>query len=148
MNVEIEYKFLVKDDSYKSLASRHKCICQGYLCREPDRTVRVRTVGDRGFLTVKGVTRGAVRDEFEYEIPYADAKRLMEMCVPPIIKKERWYIPFGGNVWEVDEFQNPVTYVTAEIEVPAEGTEFALPPFVGENVTGNPDYYNSNLGMK
>lgn len=146
MSLEIEHKFLVKDNSYKSLASHSVHIFQGYLCKEPERTVRVRIKDDKGFLTIKGKNAGAVRAEFEYEIRLDDAEKLLGMCLPPILEKIRHIVPFEGHIWEVDEFLgNKAGLVTAEIELKSADEEYVLPNFVGENVTGNPKYYNSNL---
>lgn len=146
MALEIEHKYLVKNDDFRSLASSSCRISQGYLCREPARTVRVRVKGDRGFLTVKGKNDGAVRTEFEYEVNLDDAVKMLGMCVPPILDKTRYYVPFEGHVWEVDEFHGSrAGLVTAEIELSHENEQYALPDFVGEDVTGDPSYYNSNL---
>lgn len=146
MAVEIEYKYLVKNDNYKAMATSKVRIRQGYLNREPERTVRVRTKGERGFLTVKGKNSGASRLEFEYEIPKADAEEMLTLCMPPILDKTRYLVPFEGHVWEVDEFHgNREGLVTAEIELHSEEESYSTPNFIGENVTGNPQYYNSNL---
>lgn len=146
MALEIEHKFLVKNDSYRHSATVSYRISQGYLCRQPERTVRVRTKDDRGFLTVKGKNHGASRAEFEYEISREDAEKMLEMCEPPILSKTRYIVPFGGHIWEVDEFSgNRAGLITAEIELSEEGESFIIPDFVGEEVTGNPIYYNSNL---
>lgn len=147
MALEIEHKYLVVGDCYRHMASERKDILQGYLCRTPERTVRVRTIGKKGFLTVKGKNDGDTRLEFEYEIPYDDAVKLLDMCEPGIIDKTRFLVSFKGMVWEVDEFHGSRKgLVVAEVEIPYSGYEYEKPPFVGENVTGNPDYYNSNLG--
>lgn len=146
MALEIEHKYLVKDSSYRGMATASYDIKQGYLSREPERTVRVRTFGDKGFITVKGVTRDCVRAEFEYEIPLKDASELLAMCLPPVIEKRRYIVPFEGKCWEVDEFAGALqSLVLAEIELSSEHETYAAPPFIGENVTGNPAYYNSNL---
>ena len=146
MALEIEHKFLVKNDSYRPLATVSYSILQGYLCRHPERTVRVRIKGDRGFLTVKGKNHGVSREEFEYEISREDAEKMLEMCEFPILSKIRYIIPFGGHIWEVDEFSGKrAGLVTAEIELSEEGESFIIPDFVGEEVTGIPAYYNSNL---
>lgn len=146
MALEIEHKYLVKNDSYRTLASSSVCISQGYLCREPERTVRVRVKGDRGYLTVKGKNEGATRQEFEYEISSEDAVNILAMCVPPILEKTRYIVPFEGHIWEVDEFHGRRKgLVTAEIELASEDEEYSIPGFVGENVTGNSAYFNSNL---
>ena len=146
MALEIEYKYLVKNDSYRLLASESVSIFQGYLSRDPERTVRVRIKGDKGFLTVKGKSSGAVRYEFEYEISIDDASKMLGMCIPPILEKIRYIVPFEGHLWEVDEFLGHKRgLVTAEIELMSADEHYLIPDFIGENVTGNPEYYNSNL---
>ncbi len=146
MGVEIEHKYLVKNDNYKTLATSQTHISQGYLSKVPERTVRVRVRDGHGFLTVKGENHGAVRAEFEYEIPVEDARRMLKSCIPPLLEKTRYIVPFEGNVWEVDEFfGNRVGLVTAEIELKSENDSYSIPDFIGENVTGNPLYFNSNL---
>lgn len=146
MAIEIEYKFLVKKDSYKDMASSFCRIKQGYLCREPERTVRVRVKGDRGYLTVKGKNNGASRLEFEYEISRDDAEKMLSMCLPPVLEKTRYFVNYNGHLWEVDEFAGNLSgLVTAEVELQSEDESFDKPDFVGEDVTGNPAYYNSNL---
>lgn len=146
MAIEIEYKYLVKNDNYKDLATSRTHILQGYLNREPERTVRVRVKGDKGFLTVKGKNSGASRLEFEYEIPKSDAEEMLSLCHEPILDKTRYLVPFEGHIWEVDEFHGMREgLVTAEIELRSESEHYALPDFIGENVTGDPKYYNSNL---
>lgn len=146
MALEIEYKYLVKNDSYRLLASESVSIFQGYLSRDPERTVRVRIKGDKGFLTVKGKSSGAVRYEFEYEISIDDASKMLGMCIPPILEKIRYLVPYEGHLWEVDEFLGHKRgLVTAEIELMSADEQYHIPDFIGENVTGNPEYYNSNL---
>jgi len=146
MGVEIEYKYLVKNDNYKVLATSQTHISQGYLSKVPERTVRVRVRDGHGFLTVKGKNHGAVRAEFEYEIPVEDARRMLELCMPPLLEKTRYIVPFEGCIWEVDEFSgNHDGLVTAEIELKSENDSYSIPDFIGENVTGNPLYFNSNL---
>lgn len=146
MAKEIEYKYLVKDDSYKKMQKGEAHIIQGYLCREKDCTVRVRIKDNRGYITVKGLTHGASRDEFEYEIPLADAHAILGMCGSAIIDKTRHYVNYEGHLWEVDEFLGRLAgLVVAEIELKAADEKYSLPPFIGENVTGNPAFYNSSL---
>ena len=149
MGIEIEHKYLVKDDSYKRLSCSSSTIRQGFLSRDPERTVRVRVRDDQGFITIKGKGDGAAHPEFEYEIPLDDALRLLGLCEPPVIEKTRYIVMHDGNRWEVDEFHgNLEGLVLAELEVPSEDYRFSLPPFVGQEVTGNPKYYNSQLGIK
>ncbi|MDE5585667.1 MAG: CYTH domain-containing protein [Muribaculaceae bacterium] len=146
MAMEIEHKFLVKNAGYRELATAVFRISQGYLCREPERTVRVRVKGSRGYLTVKGRNKGASRAEFEYEIDLEDAEKMLAMCVPPVLEKTRYIVPFEGHLWEVDEFAGSrAGLVTAEIELASEDEAYAFPDFIGDDVTGDPRYYNSNL---
>ncbi|MDE7409919.1 MAG: CYTH domain-containing protein [Muribaculaceae bacterium] len=146
MALEIEHKFLVRNEGYRQLATASHSISQGYLCRQPERTVRVRLRDNRGFLTVKGRNDGASRVEFEYEISREDAEKMLGMCEPPLLTKTRYIVPFEGHIWEVDEFSGcREGLVTAEIELKSEDEAYSVPDFIGENVTGNPIYYNSNL---
>ena len=145
MGKEIERKYLVRGDAWRKLAEgvRYR---QGYLSTVKERTVRVRTVDDRGYLTVKGVTVGATRKEFEYDIPAGDAALLLEMCEQPLVEKVRYKIPFGGLTWEVDEFEGANQgLVVAECELSSEDQRIELPPWIGEEVTADPRYFNSNL---
>lgn len=143
---EIERKFLVTSDAWRALAEG-TVYRQGYLSSVKERTVRVRTVGDKGYLTVKGITRGAKRVEFEYEIPVADAEAMLYgRCERPLIEKTRHEIPFHGLIWEVDEFAGENEgLVVAEVELSDEDQEIRLPDWVGEEVTEDPRYFNSNL---
>ncbi len=148
MALEIERKFLVTDESYRALATHATPMAQGYLSTDPDATVRVRIAGDRARLTVKSRNRGAVRGEWEYDIPAEDARAMLEGCCGRrVIEKTRYYVPAGnGLVWEVDEFGGRhAGLVLAEIELPAEDTPFEMAPFIGEEVTGDVRYYNSTL---
>ncbi len=146
MPTEIERKFLLKDDSWRSLAQpvRYR---QGYLNVDPERTVRVRLVGDKGFLTIKGLTKGATRQEFEYSIPAADAQELLDnLCQGPLIEKDRYCIEFQGLTWEVDEFFGENQGLTvAEVELPSEDHPLTTPPWIDEEVSHDPRYFNSNL---
>lgn len=149
MATEIEHKYLVVDDSYKALASERHHITQGYLSRAHGRTVRIRLVDDHAVITIKGTNQGATRLEFEYPIPVADARQLLEMCEAPIIEKTRHIVIDHSNRWEVDEFHGSLEgFTLAELEIPSEDYRYPLPSFVGENVTDNPHYYNSQLGLQ
>ena len=149
MAFEIEHKYLVINNSYQEMATGKVEIRQGYLNRNPDRTVRVRTMGDKGFLTVKSRNHGAKRLEFEYEIPFHDADEILKLAEPGIVEKTRYWIPFDGLLWEVDEFHGSLNGVTvAEVELPENDIIYNKPPFIGADITGNPDYYNSNLKIK
>jgi len=146
MGQEIERKFLVLDSSYQSLASGTH-YRQGYLNSQKERVVRVRTIDDKGFMTIKGITKGATRLEYEYEIPVKDANELLDaLCEQPIIDKVRYKIPMGEFVWEIDEFHGENEgLVVAEVELTSEDQEYPKPPWIGDEVTGDPRYYNSNL---
>lgn len=146
MAKERERKYMVVSDSYREIASGRRKIRQGYLCRVPERTVRVRIADGHGFLTVKGKNHGDTRLEFEYEVPYSDAEEMLDLCEGRIVEKTRWLVPFGGLMWEVDEFGGDLLgLVVAEVELPDKISDYPLPPFVGKEVTGNPAYYNSAL---
>ncbi|MBE0565744.1 MAG: CYTH domain-containing protein [Krumholzibacteria bacterium] len=148
MGKEIERKFLVKDDRYRRLGEG-VLFRQGYLNSAKERVVRVRTMGDAAALTVKGVTVGATRLEFEYAIPLADARQLLDLCEQPLIEKTRYKVAAGDLVWEIDEFQGANEgLVVAECELEAEDQQVALPDWVGLEVTGDPRYFNSNLIAK
>ena len=148
MNVEIERKFLVKSEAWRGLAEGVR-FRQGYLQTHPC-TVRVRTEGERGVLTIKGQTRGFSREEFEYEIPRGDADRMLDtLALPSLIDKIRYKIPYQGFVWEVDEFLGDnAGLVVAEIELSDEGQAFERPGWIGEEVTGDRRYANSALASR
>ena len=144
MGIEIERKFLVKGEGWRGTPGTE--ISQGYLSRDKERTVRVRTAGDRAYLTVKGLAEGAVRPEFEYEIPLADARELLTLCLPVLIEKRRHIVECRGSRWEVDEFSGAhAGLVLAEIELQAPDQPFARPAWLGEEVTDDPRYCNSTL---
>lgn len=149
MTKEIERKFLVVNFSYRE-KSTSKRICQGYICAEADRVVRVRIYGEKAFLTVKNVAIGFARDEFEYEIPVSDAEALLERCcLQPTIEKVRYKLFYKGFWWEIDEFYGENEgLIIAEIELPDVTTAFEKPDFVGEEVTDDHRYYNANLIKK
>lgn len=145
MALEIERKYLVADDSYKSMASASIDIWQGYLSTSPDATVRLRIAGDKAFLTIKGKNLGAVRNEWEYEIPLADALGMKGIC-QSCLEKTRHIVHFDNHKWEVDEFKGRHMGLTlAEIELSDEREPYSTPPFLGEEVTGDPKYYNSSI---
>lgn len=147
MAKEIERKFLVENSNFKAFSTCKHEIMQGYLSRRIDATVRVRVMDNKAFLTVKGRNHGVVRDEWEYEIPVDDARDMLQRCAEgSVISKTRYIVPFEGHTWEVDVFHGcHEGLAVAEIELPEANSPFALPPFVGQEVTGNPRYYNSNL---
>jgi adenylate cyclase len=146
VGVEIERKFLLSGDGWKSLGEP-VFFKQGYLSSNKERVVRVRIEGDRAVLTIKGANKGATRGEWEYEIPVADAIELLDgLCEQPLIEKFRRRIPFAGNVWEVDEFLGVnAGLVVAEIELQSEDQQFDQPDWIGAEVTDDLRYLNSNL---
>lgn len=146
MATEIEHKYKVISPGYKEMADSSYKIIQGYLSRVPERTVRVRVSGDKGFLTVKGKNHGDTRAEFEYEIPLNDALSMLNLCEDDIIEKERWIVNFEDFKWEIDEFMGVLKgLVVAEIELPESIYSYPLPPFVGKEVTHDPRWFNSNI---
>ena len=146
MSKEIERTFLVDDDSFREMASFTFHILQGYLNRDPERTVRVRIRNDSAFLTVKGKTIGCERDEFEYEIPLEDGLQMLKLCSGKILDKTRYIVPYEGYVWEVDEYHGDLEgLIVTEVELKSASDEVTLPPFAGREVTGDPKYYNSQL---
>ena len=148
MALEIERKFLVKDDSYKQMAFSYSRIAQGYICSARGRTVRVRIRDEKGYLTIKGPSEegGLSRYEWEKEIPLADAKELMKICEPGMIDKTRYLVSSGNHTFEVDEFYGDNEgLVVAEVELNDENEVFEKPLFIGEEVTGIAKYYNSFL---
>lgn len=148
MATEIEHKYLVHDMSFVAMAVEKHEISQGYLSRDTGRTVRVRIIDDRAVITIKGPNNGATRAEFEYPIPIDDARQLLTLCPPPVIVKTRHIVPFHGNRWEVDVFHDSLDgLILAELEIPSEDYHYDRPPFVGENVTDDRRYYNSQLGL-
>jgi adenylate cyclase len=146
MGVEIERKFLVRGETWKSLGTRI-LLRQGYLSSAPERVVRVRIEGDTAMLTIKGRTTGASRGEWEYPIPLGDAAVFLDsLCEKPIIEKYRYRIEYRGFTWEVDEFLGEnAGLVVAEIELESESQSFDLPDWVGDEVTHDARYYNANL---
>jgi adenylate cyclase len=146
MSKEIERKFTVDTEKWHpDGAGMH--VLQGYLPKSGRTAVRVRISGDRAWLTIKGETKGAVRSEFEYPIPVADAHQiLLELCERPFIRKIRYHVAHSGVTWEVDVFEEEnAGLVVAEVELTSEDQEVDLPPWVLMEVTDDPSYYNANL---
>jgi adenylate cyclase len=146
MGIEIERKFLVTSDAWMGLGEP-VLLRQGYLSSHPSRVVRVRIEGERAVMTIKGKNVGASRGEWEYPIPMEDAREFLDkLCEQPIIEKYRRRIPYAGFVWEVDEFLGAnAGLVVAEIELPSEDQAFDKPDWIGEEVTHDKRYLNSNL---
>lgn len=149
MPVEIERKFLVKNDDYK-IHAKPVLFKQGYLSVESGRTVRIRTYDNKGFITVKGKAQSFTRDEFEYEIPANEADMILDnLCIKPLIEKIRHFAVYGGNEWVIDEFLGVNKgLVVAEIELKSEEQFFERPDWLGEEVTFDRKYGNSHLVRK
>ena len=148
MNIEIERKFLVLDDSYKKLSYNHSHIRQGYLSSDRGKTIRIRIRDARAYITIKGpsLDGGLSRYEFEQEIPLDDAEKLMTLCEPGIIDKTRWLVKSGEHTFEVDEFfGDNEGLVMAEVELSSPDEKPEIPHFIGKEVTGDRRYYNSQL---
>lgn len=147
MAKEIERKFLTTGEQWRTATPIY--YCQGYLNRDKQRTVRVRIAGDKAMLTVKGLTTGASRDEFEYDIPIDDAKSMLAMCEQPLIEKNRRIVHHEGLDWDVDEFLGlNEGLIVAEVELESENQVFQTPKWVGDEVTNDPRYFNSSLSSK
>tara|TARA_R110002096_G_scaffold137682_8_gene291170 strand:- start:1605 stop:2075 length:471 start_codon:yes stop_codon:yes gene_type:complete len=149
--IEIERKFLVNSDAFKNEAFKKTRITQGFLNTHKDRTVRVRLRGDKGFITVKGLStnNGLSRFEWEKEIPKEEAKSLLKLCEPTIIDKIRYEIEVGNHTFEVDIFFGENGGLTiAEVELNFENEIFETPAWLGKEVTGDIKYYNSQLSKK
>ncbi|MCX4258985.1 MAG: CYTH domain-containing protein [Muribaculaceae bacterium] len=149
MGKEIERKFLTVDDSWREMAESSVDMCQGYLCRRPEATVRVRVAGEKAWITVKGKNHGAMRNEWEYGVPVADALEMLssaDMIEGNVLSKTRHIVWHGGRRWEIDEFHGiHEGLVVAEVELEAVDAVVAMPPFIGREVTGDTAYYNSIL---
>ncbi len=149
--VEIERKFLVRNQEYREEAATSFEMVQAFLSTDPDRTVRVRKIGEQGWITIKGRTGagGTTREEWEYAIPGEEATGLLEICLPGAIHKTRFTVPFGSHVFEVDEFHGDNQgLILAEVELQAADESFQKPSWLGKEVTGSPEYYNSQLSIK
>lgn len=146
MPTEIERKFLVKSDAWRTLATG-KLYRQGYLSTKKGCTVRVRLVGNQGYLTIKGSTQGISRAEYEYPIPAEDAQEMLEnLCYRPLIEKTRYKIKLAGLIWEVDEFVGENQgLIVAEVELTNENQIIELPDWIGQEVSDDPRYFNANL---
>lgn len=148
---EIERKFLVKDLSFINDSCHQKTFIQGYLNSDKNRTVRVRIANDKGFLTIKGNSNesGTTRFEWEKEIDILEAKSLIELCEPGVIVKTRYFIKQANHTFEVDVFEGDNKgLIVAEIELQDEIEYFEKPTWLGDEVTGDVKYYNSQLTKK
>ena len=148
MAKEIERKFLVAHQAWRESVNTIHVFRQGYLSYDSERTVRVRATEVTGYLTIKGITEGLTRDEFEYEIPLADALALLQLCERPAIEKKRYIVPNGAHAWEVDVFEGVNEgLVVAEIELGSEDEAFDKPNWLGNEVSGDRKYSNSALSL-
>ncbi len=145
MAVEIERKFLVQD-GFVPNGEQQTNLVQGYLSAEPERTIRVRIAGAKAFLTIKGKMEGISRPEFEYEIPIADARELLKLAVLPVVEKVRHIYSIDGLIWEVDVFSGANSgLIIAEVELSSAEEKISLPEWVGNEVSGDLRYQNSQL---
>ena len=149
-NIEIERKFLLKNDSWRQMMVRAMRIVQGYLSQDPDRTIRVRRKDKEAYLTIKSRPNdwGWSRYEFEKRISMKDAEELFQLCLPSVIDKIRYHVPCGDVLVEVDEFLGDnYGLILAEIELTSENQSFEKPDFLGKEVTGDARYYNVMLAQ-
>lgn len=149
MGIEIERKFFVHKEQWQLIEKpMGQDIVQGYICVANDRSVRVRLSGPEAFLTIKGETSGMSRMEFEYPVPPADARQLLDLLCGRLISKVRYNIPHAGHVWEVDVFSGVNEgLIIAEVELQQESEQVALPDWIGKEVTGDARYYNATLAV-
>ena len=149
MGIEIERKFLVTNDSWHEAAGPGIPIKQGYLVGGKDASVRVRLQGETANLNIKSATLGVRRQEFEYPIPVADAKVLLNtLCHRPIIEKMRYLVPYANKQWEIDVFEGDnAGLIVAELELQDESEQYEAPPWLGEEVSHDPRYYNTCLSQ-
>jgi CYTH domain-containing protein len=146
MGVEIERKYLLKSNDWKKLIVNSFKIKQGYLNSNIERTVRVRVIDNKGFLTIKSKNIGITRSEFEYEIPLKDAVNLLDLCEKPIIEKIRNLVIFENKTWEIDDFEGVNKgLIIAEIELISEKESLTIPTWIGKEVSDETKYYNSSL---
>ena len=147
MGREIERKFLVKSEAWRTLVTSADTVRQGYLSASGDVTVRIRTVNDaRGLLTIKSGGLAIERAEYEYDIPIGDARELLTRCLGHLIEKRRHHLALPGGEWVVDEFfGHHAGLILLEVELPSADSSIDLPDWVGEEVTGRAQYYNSTL---
>lgn len=147
MGIEIERKFLLKDDSWRKLADEGIEFIQGYLIGSDKASVRVRIEGKVANINIKSATLGITRQEYEYAIPVTDARNILpELCEQPLIEKRRYHIRHAGLIWEIDEFSGQNTgLIVAEVELNAENQTINLPDWIGDEVSDDPRYYNVSL---
>ena len=149
MGIEIERKFLVKKENWNQLEKpRGENFRQGYLLTDPKKTIRVRQTSDKGFLTIKGISVGATRAEYEYEIPFVEAQELLDQFAVSELSKIRYKISVDHHIWEVDVFLGENEgLIVAEIELKTEDESFKIPDWIAQEVTAEEKYFNSNLTL-
>ena len=149
MALEIEHKFLLANEDWRLAVEKSTQYKQGYLSSQPTSSIRVRIADNQAWLNIKSATIGTQRLEFEYKIPLADAKEIIStLCGKPILEKTRHFVPYDGNLWEIDEFSGENQgLVIAEIELAEVGQNFTKPPWLGAEVTQDLRYYNNNLAL-
>ena len=149
MGKEIERKFLVRDDSWRTAVSRKQQFIQGYLANNERCSVRVRLAGDSGYLNIKSMKLGISREEYEYPVPAKEAREvLFSLCQQPLIEKTRHYVKQGDHLWEIDVFEgNNEGLIVAEIELSHTNEDFQRPTWLGEEVTDDSRYYNVCLAQ-
>ena len=146
MGTEIERKFLVNGLDWER--NHYRSIKQGYLCTEPDRTVRIRLIDSEAFITIKGRSRGITRSEYEYPIPTNEGQEMLRMCTGHIISKKRFIVNYNNTIWEVDQFEGAHKgLVIAEVELQSEQQEFEKPSWLGKEVSTDPKFTNSYLAQ-
>lgn len=149
MGIEIERKFLIINDGWKADADEGTEFKQGYLTREGDCSVRVRKEGDKANLNIKSAVMGIQRQEFEYPIPLDEADELLELFCPNVVSKTRYIVNYAGKSWEIDVFEkNNHGLVVAEVELDSPDEYFERPPWVGDEVSDQARYYNTELARK
>ena len=151
MGKEIERKFLVTNDTWKELSVDSHEIVQAYLSHRKEAIVRLRCMDNNAFITIKGLTSDIERNEWEYSISYDDAIEMIEsgMCEGEILYKTRHIVTYRNKTWEIDVFKGNLSgLILAEIELDNKNEIIDMPPFIGEEVSNNPAYFNSNLSAK
>jgi CYTH domain-containing protein len=148
MPTEIERKFLVKSEEWRTLGTG-TIYRQGYIATKKGTTVRVRLAGNQGYITIKGASKGISRAEYEYSIPAEDAQEMLDnLCEPPLIEKTRYKIEIAGLIWEVDEFAGKNKgLIVAEVELTDANQTIEMPDWIGQEVSDDARYYNANLAQ-
>jgi len=147
MAIEIERKFLLRDDRWRQLADTGTTFRQGYLIGAKQASVRVRIEGDKAYLNIKSMTIGVKRHEYQYPLPLEEASELLDtLCEKPLVEKTRYLLHYANHEWEIDEFEGDnVGLIVAEVELKSEDEQITLPPWIGIEVSDDPRYYNVNL---